>query len=288
MLCAFQGLTYHAAARRLRLSEPTLRGRLRRARQRLDASLRERGLSSVIPVAPSGLGIEPFRLALPTLPATLIKSTVQHAVWWSSMSGLIGGAPAVPASITTLARAAMRSMLLSPVRVLALAAILTAGVLATFVSARPENLRTMVVQGKAAASPAAQAAVARKEQEPPTAARVIEGRLTDASSRPVGAGKLMFGPENVRVPFAESGMATVGPDGRFRIELAGFSNGRETLPATGPIRYLILAPGFHAEVGQLVPAPHPSSSRFNSRTRNGRRTKFARSTGTARRYRVPM
>ncbi len=251
LLCAFQGLTYHAAARRLCLSEPTLRGRLRRARQRLDSCLRERGLDSVLPLAPSGMAIEPFRLALPTLPAALVKSTVQHALWWSSMCGLIGGAPAVPASITTLARAALRSMLVTPVRVLALAAILTAGVLATFVSARPETLRSTVAQAKPAVSPAAQPAVARKEQAPPTTARVIEGRLTDASGRAVPEGKLMFGPQNVRVPFAESGMATVGPEGRFRIELAGFSNGDETLPATGPIRYLILAPGFHAEVGQL-------------------------------------
>ena len=43
VLCALEGLSYDAAARQLGVREPTLRGRLHRARRRLATRLRERG-----------------------------------------------------------------------------------------------------------------------------------------------------------------------------------------------------------------------------------------------------
>ena len=54
----------------------------------------------------------------------------------------------------------------------------------------------------------------------------------------------MFGPQTTLAPFDESGTAIIDGEGRFRIELAGFPFGSETLPATGQLRYLVLVPGF--------------------------------------------
>ena len=81
------------------------RGRLGRARRRLASRLRERGIASVVPATTSPTAIEPFQLPVPALPPALVKSTVQHAVWWSKVSGLVGGEPAIPASIAALAAA---------------------------------------------------------------------------------------------------------------------------------------------------------------------------------------
>ena len=96
VLCTLEGLTYDAAARQLGVTEPTLRGRLRRARRRLASRLRERGIASPVPATASPIAIEPFRLAVPALPPALVKSTVQHAVWWSSVSGLSAGSRPSP------------------------------------------------------------------------------------------------------------------------------------------------------------------------------------------------
>ncbi len=83
---------------------------------------------------------EPFQLVMPPLPQALVKSTVQHATWWTSVSGLVAAEAAIPASIAALARGVLRSMLLSTSRLLALAAVLIAGVLGTVVLAQQTKL----------------------------------------------------------------------------------------------------------------------------------------------------
>ncbi len=132
VLCSLAGLSYDAAARQLGVTEPTLRGRLHRARRKLASRLRNRGLASGLPAATS----EALRLVLPPLPSALAASTVQHASWWSSVSGLVSGEPAIPAAIANLARSVLRSMLLSTIRLVALAAFLIAGALGTVVLAQ--------------------------------------------------------------------------------------------------------------------------------------------------------
>ena len=72
VLCCLLGLSYDLAARQLGLSEPTLRGRLHRARKQLAARLRAQGIASSV----VGPAIEPFRVALPALPSSLVESTV--------------------------------------------------------------------------------------------------------------------------------------------------------------------------------------------------------------------
>jgi predicted DNA-binding protein (UPF0251 family) len=126
-LCCLEGLSYDLAARRLGMSEPTLRGRLHRARKRLAARLRGRGiLASVVARL-----TEPVHLDVPSLPASLVESTTQLASRWSSVSGLLVGADAVPVSIAALARGVIHAMILQTVRTTGIAILLGAGVLAT-------------------------------------------------------------------------------------------------------------------------------------------------------------
>ncbi len=248
VLCTFEGLTYLAAARQLGVPEPTLRGRLRRARARLEFRLRERGIASVLPAAP---------LAAP--PPPLVGSTVQHAAWWTSMTGLIGGSPSIPASIAVLARGALRSMQLGACKVPAVIALLAAGILAAAIWAKPGETKTLGAPARPAAgpkrsaAPAAQAAGAARQPQPAArpGTRVIAGRLTDATGRPVAGAKVMFAPKTPLMSFQEAGMAVSNADGRYRIELAGFPFGSETVPATNALRYLVLAPEFHSEVGNV-------------------------------------
>ncbi len=248
VLCTFEGLTYHAAARQLGVPEPTLRGRLRRARRRLESQLRGRGIATFMPIAPSA-----------ALPARLVRSTVQHAAWWASMTGLIGGAPGIPASIAVLARGVLRSMLLGACKVPAVIALLAGGILAAAVWAEPAETKSLGAPARPAAEPKRSAALAAPAggaapQPQPAArpgARVIAGRLTDATGRPIGGAKLMFAPKSPLAPFEEAGMAVSDAEGRYRIELAGFPFGSETLPATGALRYLVLAPAFHSEAGNV-------------------------------------
>jgi RNA polymerase sigma factor (sigma-70 family) len=101
VLCCLEGLSYDLAARRLGVSEPTLRGRLHRARKRLAARLRGRGILAPVVARLT----EPARLNVPSLPASLVESTIQLASRWSSVSGLLVGADAVPVSIAALGRA---------------------------------------------------------------------------------------------------------------------------------------------------------------------------------------
>jgi RNA polymerase sigma factor (sigma-70 family) len=132
VLCALEGLSYDAAARSLGVTEPTLRGRLYRARRRLESRLREHGIVS--PLAPTA--VEPFRIAMPAPPPGLVQSTAQHAAWWSSVGGLVAEESVIPASVAALARDVIRSMLLGTCKVLGIVALLAAAVLGTAVWAQ--------------------------------------------------------------------------------------------------------------------------------------------------------
>jgi RNA polymerase sigma factor (sigma-70 family) len=132
ILCCLEGQSYDLAARRLGLRESTLRGRLHRARQRLERQLRRRGILS--PVVARLL--EPSGLALPPLSSSLIESTTQFAVRWSSLSGLLVGATAVPESIAALAQGVIHTMLLQTAKVFGVAAILTVGTVGAVVVAQ--------------------------------------------------------------------------------------------------------------------------------------------------------
>ena len=151
VLCSLAGLSYDAAARQLGVTEPTLRGRLHRARRKLAVRLRDRGLASSLPAAT----IEALRLGMPPLPSSLAASTVQHATWWSSVSGLVAGEPAIPAAIANLARSVLRSMLFRTIRFVGLAALLIAGALGTVVVAQHAKVPPSAQPARAIAAPLA-------------------------------------------------------------------------------------------------------------------------------------
>ena len=159
VLCCLEGLSYDLAARRLGVSEPTLRGRLHRARKRLAARLRGRGILAPVVARLT----EPARLKVPSLPASLVESTIQLASRWSSVSGLLVAADAVPVSIAALARGVIYAMILQTVKSTGIAILLGAGVLATMaVAQKGKN-----PPADPAAQPAGAALVLAQNKRPP-------------------------------------------------------------------------------------------------------------------------
>jgi RNA polymerase sigma factor (sigma-70 family) len=132
ILCCLEGMSYDLACRRLGMREPTLRGRLHRARKTLESRLRRRGVLAPIAARLFDSG----KLSLPPLPSTLIESTTQFAVRWSTLSGLLVGAGAVPESIAGLAQGVIHAMLFQAIKVCGIATILAVGVVGTLVVAQ--------------------------------------------------------------------------------------------------------------------------------------------------------
>jgi RNA polymerase sigma-70 factor (ECF subfamily) len=131
LLCCLQGMSYDGAARSLGLSEPALRGRLHRARKRLAAQLKGRGIDA----AALGSLFEPSRFPLPSVSLPLIDSTARIALRWSSISVLSTGALNVPDSIATLAQGVTRIMLVQTYKVPAAGLLVGVGLLGTAVLA---------------------------------------------------------------------------------------------------------------------------------------------------------
>jgi RNA polymerase sigma factor (sigma-70 family) len=132
VLCCLEGLSYELAANRLGLTEPALRGRLFRARKRLASRLRGRGITAGV----FGSAAEPVRLTLPPLPSSLVETTVQFSIRWSSVTGLLAGAGLVPDSISTLAKGVIKAMLMQSIKLSGVIALVAAGALGTMVVAQ--------------------------------------------------------------------------------------------------------------------------------------------------------
>jgi hypothetical protein len=130
VLCCLEQLTYEQAARQLGTSEPTLRGRLHRGRRRLAARLRARGVSLSCSLPPGEAATRaPSRVSPP-----LVDATVHLCLRWSAIGNLIVGA--APPSIHFLAQGVIRTMFWNTVKVAAIPALFTAGVLGTAVLAQ--------------------------------------------------------------------------------------------------------------------------------------------------------
>jgi RNA polymerase sigma factor (sigma-70 family) len=118
VLCYLEGLSDAEAARRLACPRGTVHSRLARARQRLQRRLSRRGVGLPAGLLTAALAAH----AAPAAPAPLVESAVQ-----SSLSfGRTGASAALTASAVALAQGALRSMLLSKLKV-ALAVLLTLG-----------------------------------------------------------------------------------------------------------------------------------------------------------------
>ncbi|WP_165226784.1 RNA polymerase sigma factor [Aquisphaera insulae] len=164
VLCGLQGLSYDQAASTLGVREPTLRGRLHRARRQLAARLRRRGL-----LAPT-LGAIRLHFSLPS--GSLVEGTTQLASRWPSVAGLLVGVEAIPEPIAALVQGVTQAMTMQTIRISAvgLALLLGASALTTVVVARQDKTATT---GEAAlpspvtnpAKPPSAAFLRRKNQE---------------------------------------------------------------------------------------------------------------------------
>ena len=166
VLCCFQGLSYDLAAKRLGLNEPTLRGRLFRARKQLASRLRRRGITTGVYASVS----EPFRFALPAPPASLVETTVQFANRWSS-TGLLSGAVIIPEAIAGLAQGVIKAMFLQSIKLLGCVAIVAAGALGTIVVGQ---------QAKEARDPGSQSAVNAGPSTPQEQAKIVQTEAAEA------------------------------------------------------------------------------------------------------------
>jgi len=175
VLCCLLGLSYELAARQLGLSEPALRGRLHRARKQLAARLRFQGIASSL----VGPAIEPFRLALPALPPSLVESTVQFSMRWRVLDGLLAGATAIPGSITALSEGAIKAMIFQAYNLPAIVALTAAGLLGTVVLAQQGKNAT----GNGPSSPVKNASSAPQDRPPGEAPQEQRPRPLDVDRR---------------------------------------------------------------------------------------------------------
>src|SRR5262249_31632958 len=114
ILCCLQDLSYERAAQSLRVTEPTLRGRLHRARGMLRERLRRRGLGPA-----TVLGERAWTGIIPPSPSpALVDSTVRHAISWPAIAG--PGAGPVSMSVVTLAQGAIHTMLVGSIKSVAI------------------------------------------------------------------------------------------------------------------------------------------------------------------------
>jgi RNA polymerase sigma factor (sigma-70 family) len=123
VLCYLEGRTREEAARDLRWTTGTVRGRLAKAREILRSRLARRGL------APSGeclVGLSPFAAA-PVVPPPLASATVGAAILFAAGRAASVGPGSATAS--AIAQGVLRAMIVTPMRITA-TALLASGLVA--------------------------------------------------------------------------------------------------------------------------------------------------------------
>ncbi len=106
------------------------------------------------------------------------------------------------------------------------------------------------------------------------AKRVVEGRVTDTNGNPVREGKVMFGPQDPPLPFRDSTAVAIDAQGHYRIELAAFTLGTRSRPATDALRYLVLVPGYRSEAGRVAAGRGPGKVDVQLKPREWRTTEI--------------
>jgi RNA polymerase sigma factor (sigma-70 family) len=222
VLCYLEGLTYDAAARRLGLSEGSIRGRLARARDQLRRRLTRRGMTLPAGLVAAGTVAERQARAAASvaLPASLVSSTTRMAL------GVQAGEAAA-----ILARGVLRSMVLGHLRsaALVLLAVLGSGLIAwQALAARDDEKARRPEPAGAASGPAASPDAERPTDGP----YAITGRVSiEGTGEPVPGARLeaFLGSYsgNPIIDASRSFSLTVqtGADGRYRVALpAGYAS----------------------------------------------------------------
>jgi RNA polymerase sigma factor (sigma-70 family) len=173
VLCDLEGLTYEEAARRLCWTEPTLRHRLVRARQRLREQLIRRGVTAGALGVALAMSVDATRAAVP---AVLARSVVAAATG--------GASTATAIALTTVI---IRSMLMTRLKiasasVLAAIAVASAGGVAVgaFRNDDPKSAKRA-----SALAPARSRDASSEAQGPAGSGPGIEGRIVDLEGRPI-------------------------------------------------------------------------------------------------------
>ena len=151
VLCDLEGLTHEEAARDLRCPVGTIKSRLSRGRERLRGRLARRGLS------PSSM------MVAPVVPALLAERTVRASIL--SVGSIKSAVGVVSASAVALAEGVLKSMTGIKLK-LALAAVLSLGVVASGAGVLAEGQKEDVKSADNRVSKVAEPAKDRAEKEP--------------------------------------------------------------------------------------------------------------------------
>jgi RNA polymerase sigma factor (sigma-70 family) len=273
VLCYLQGLSRREAAARLGCPVRTFSARLSRALDRLRARL---GRVPHVLVTVAGT-IVPYELSAATVRTGVIYMTSNLAA--------AGLSPAVE----RLTQGVLRMMWLKKLTtgpalvILAAVALVLAGVSAAAGFAKldrsqlPDQNQPLTTQTPYLVSMESDepAAPAKKETTPAGKKRIVEGRILDEKGIPPRSGKIYFnGTKDPHLNYNDdrSWSATLDTQGRYRIELSdykvvytslmnGLNEGAEPIPetvrATGPLNYMVIAPGFQGVWGKASAGEKP-------------------------------
>ena len=259
VLCYFEGLTLDEAARQLRWPAGTLRSRLARAREKLRISLTRRGIA--LPDAALGAGLTP-RIARAAVSSSLCHITTRAAMSFASGQAAAG---AGSASAIALAQEVLRSMLVTKLKLVALAFLLVgaAAAGAGFVAQVPARQAGRPgLQEREAGKPDLHEIAAKADDantKPGRGRMFVVGRVLDPLGKPVPGASVMVYSRSImpfstdtllaeRIHLKEIGRAAGDGSGRFHADVPRTSSSRHD--AFGAVA---LAPGYGAGWVELDP-----------------------------------
>ena len=176
VLCYLEGRTHEEAARRLRCSAGSVRGRLDRARQKLRDRLTRRGLAPAAVLASLAAGGESASAAVPAPLVAATVATLARAATATAVSGTASTAA------LELADGVFRAMIVAKLK---LAAVLVVGILALGALPLLVALRARPSwDGRARSGDAAASSPARWSDDP-SRGITVTGRVVDDKGRPI-------------------------------------------------------------------------------------------------------
>lgn len=211
VLCYLEGRSHAEAARRLRASEGSVRGRLDRARERLRSRLARRGLAPAAGLPAAWLSTE---TATAAVPASLLAATA------SSLAGLVaaGAITTSMARVVSLAERTLHMMTLSKMKAAAAALLATVAVtLVAWVSAATltqdeDQPPAATAEKKTESQRRTVNAVRAESPQAKAKGRTLEIRVVDRQTgRPIPGVNLRIGIDRKRID------ATTDETGRYVI-----------------------------------------------------------------------